>query len=419
MFTVAVNSVQLPTPNSPHGSKASLNIEQLRADTRGCTQVAHLNNAGSALPPSVVVDTVIDYLRLEEQIGGYEAHAQSMDQLNAVYESVATLIGAKPENIALTESATSSWDRAFSAIAFADTFTPSSRILVSSSEYASNVLPIMQIARKTGASIEYIPDSDKGVTDLAALRDLLDDSVALVSINHCPSQNGLINDVTGMGEIIRSITPDTWYLVDACQSVGQIPVNATEVGADFLSVTGRKFLRGPRGTGFLYCSQRALTELEPFPLDLHGGSWNGLNSYEIGDGARRFESWEKSYAALIGLGSAIDYALALGMDAIEERITTLASYARSQLSTVSGVQVHDRGDNLSGIVTFTHDTAPANAIVAMLRESGINVSLGTPDYSQVDYLAHNIDSLVRVSPHVYNTNDEIDLLIRAVDALAN
>lgn len=406
MFTVTVNS-----------GKPALDIDQLRADTRGCTTVMHLNNAGSALPPAVVVDTMVDFLRAEETHGGYEAHAVAMDQLGQVYSSLATLVGTDPDHIALTESATSSWDRGFSAITYTYPLSADSRILVSSSEYASNVLPIMQVARRTGAQIEFIPDTESGVTDVAAFADMLDDSVALVAINHCPSQNGLINDVAAIGEIIRTRNPATWYLVDACQSVGQLPVNAPEIGADFLSVTGRKFMRGPRGTGFLYCSDRALTELEPFPVDLHGGHWNALDTYVLREGARRFESWEKSYAAMLGLGAATDYLLALGQPAITDRITSLAAYAREGLTTVPGITVLDRGEQLSGIVTFLHESLPADSIVGQIRAAGINVSLGSPDYSQVDYIGHSVSGLVRVSPHVYNTTSEIDTLLETVRLL--
>jgi selenocysteine lyase/cysteine desulfurase len=324
------------------------------------------------------------------------------------------MLNTNPDNIALTESATSSWDRAFAAIAFTEPPAAGSRILVSSSEYASNVLPIMQLAKRTGAVMEFIPDNASGVTDVDAFADMLDSSVSLVAINHCPSQNGLINDVTAIGEIMHGNNSRAWYLIDACQSIGQLPVDAPAIGADFLSATGRKFLRGPRGTGFLYCSPRALTELEPFPIDLHGGHWNSATDYQLRDGARRFESWEKSYASILGLGAAVGYAQNLEIDAIAHRISTLSSYTRATLESITGIEVLDRGAPLSGIVTFRHESIDAVEFVAELKAHGVNVSLGTPDYSQVDYLAHGVESLVRVSPHVYNTEAEIDRLIELV-----
>jgi cysteine desulfurase/selenocysteine lyase len=398
--------------------ESGLDVAQLRADTLGCTEVVHLNNAGSALPPSIVVDTMIEHLRLEEMIGGYEAHARAAERIDAVRNSIGLLLDTSGSNIALSTSATDSWDRAFSAITFAGDFGPDTRILASSSEYASNVLPVMQLARHHGVQLEFIPDDNNGVTDVAALESMLDDEVAAVLINHCPSQNGLINPVAAIGHALARAQSNAWYLVDACQSVGQLPVDAISIGADFLSVTGRKFVRGPRGTGFMYCSARALAELEPFPADLHGANWNP-DGYSMRTNAQRFEAWEKSYAALLGLGAAVDYSLALGMDAIRTRIGYLSYELRLLLAQISGVHVLDRGIEKSGIVTFNHERVEAAEIVAGLKNSGINVSLGTPEYSQVDYIAHQVSSLVRVSPHVFNTREELERCADTVRGLTN
>lgn len=398
--------------------ESGLDVAKLRADTLGCTEVNHLNNAGSSLPPSIVVDTMVEHLRREEIMGGYEAHARAAERIDEVRNSIGLLLDTSGSNIALSTSATDSWDRAFSAITFAGDFGPDTRILASSSEYASNVLPVMQLARHHGVQLEFIPDDNNGVTDVAALESMLDDDVAVVLINHCPSQNGLINPVAAIGHALARAQSNAWYLVDACQSVGQLPVDAISIGADFLSVTGRKFVRGPRGTGFMYCSARALAELEPFPADLHGAHWNP-DGYSMRTDAQRFEAWEKSYAALLGLGAAVDYSLALGMDAIRMRIDYLSFELRLLLAEVSGVRVLDRGIEKSGIVTFNHDRVEAAEIVAGLKNSGINVSMGTPEYSQVDYIAHQVSSLVRVSPHVFNTREELERCAEIVRGLTN
>ncbi len=398
--------------------ESGLDVAQLRADTRGCTEVVHLNNAGSALPPSVVVDTMVEHLRLEEMIGGYEAHARAAERIDAVRDSIGQLLDTTGANIALSVSATDSWDRAFSAITFAGDFGPDTRILASSSEYASNVLPVMQLARHHGVQLEFIPDDQNGVTDVAALESILDDQVAAVLINHCPSQNGLINPVAAIGHALARAQSHAWFLVDACQSVGQLPVDVTGIGADFLSVTGRKFVRGPRGTGFMYCSPRALAELEPFPADLHGATWDP-DGYSMRTDAQRFETWEKSYAALLGLGAAVDYSLGLGMDAIRKRIDYLACEMRRMLTEISGSEILDRGIEKSGIITFNHERVEAAEIVAGLKNSGINISMGTPQYSQVDYLAHGVTSMVRVSPHVYNTLEELERCAEVVRGITN
>lgn len=392
-----------------------IDLDALRADTPGCTRVAHLNNAGSALQPAIVTDTVVAHLRREEEVGGYEAHAEARDRVAGVYASVAELVHAPVERVALVESATVAWDRGLQAIAFSDPLGPGDRMLVSGSEYASNVLPLLQLARRIGASVEVIPDGDDGAVDVEALGDMLDDRVRIVSVNHAPSQNGLVNDVVAIGDMLRMHGSPAWYLVDACQSVGQLPVDMGRIGCDVLSATGRKFLRGPRATGFLVVSARMLDDLEPFPLDLHGAEWTTLDDYVLAEGAARFESWEKAYAALLGMGAAIDYALACGIDALAERIGALASRLRIGLAGIPGVLVRDRGSVQSGIVTIRVDDAAG--VVAGLRARGINTSLSTPDYSRIDFGRDGAEGLVRLSPHAYNTEDEVDRAIAAVAEL--
>jgi selenocysteine lyase/cysteine desulfurase len=392
-----------------------LDIEALRADTPGCTHVTHLNNAGCALPPAIVTDTMVEHLRREEAIGGYEAHAEARDRVAGVYASVGALVNAPIERVALVESATVAWDRGLQAIAFSDPLQPGDRMLVSGSEYASNVLPLLQLARRTGASVEVIPDAGDGTVDVEALGAMLDERVRIVSVNHAPSQNGLVNDVVAIGDMLRIHGSPAWYLVDACQSVGQMPVDMGRIGCDVLSATGRKFLRGPRATGFLVVSERMLDELEPFPLDLHAATWTTVEDYEVAAGAARFESWERAYAALLGMGAAIDYALACGIEPIAERIGVLATRLRVGLADIPGVMVRDRGTVQTGIVTLRVDDAAG--VVAGLRARGINTSLSTPDYSRIDFGRDQATGLVRISPHAYNTEDEVDRAIAAVAEL--
>ena len=392
-----------------------IDVAALRADTPGCAHVTHLNNAGSALQPAIVTDTVVAHLRREEELGGYEAHAEARDRVAGVYASVGALVNAPIERVALVESATVAWDRGLQAIAFSDPLGPGDRMLVSGSEYASNVLPLLQLARRTGATVEVIPDGADGAVDVEALGDMLDDRVRIVSVNHAPSQNGLVNDVVAIGDMLRMHGSPAWYLVDACQSVGQMPVDMGRIGCDVLSATGRKFLRGPRATGLLVVSQRMLDDLEPFPLDLHAAEWTTIDDYVIADGAARFESWEKAYAALLGMGAAVDYALACGIDAIAARIGGLAERARAGLAEIPGVTVRDRGTAQSGIVTIRVDDAAG--VVAGLRARGINTSLSTPDYSRIDFGRDQATGLVRISPHAYNTEDEVDRAIATVAEL--
>lgn len=388
-----------------------LDVELLRAETPGCLHVNHLNNAGAALQPQIVTDAVVDHLEQEGRVGGYEAQSAAAGRIAAVYTSIGDLIGGNAGQLSLVESASEGWSRAFQAIDFTRPFGQGDRVLVSSSEYASNVLPIMQVARRRGARLEFIPDDESGCVDVSAFSSMLDADVAMVAITHCPSHNGLTNDVAAIGAALAGSS--AWYVVDGCQAVGQIPVDVAAIGSDFYSATGRKWLRGPRGTGFLHASQRALTDLEPFPLDLHSATWTA-EGYDIQPGGRRYEYWERSYACVLGLGAAVDYALHWGIGTIAGRISELATSTRAALDAVPGVVVRDRGVQRTGIVTFTHDRIPAGQLVETIRSAGINVSLSTPDYALHDFTKQSVDGLVRVSPHVYNTETELDHLVAVV-----
>jgi selenocysteine lyase/cysteine desulfurase len=388
-----------------------LDVDRARADTPGCQNVTHLNNAGASLPPRPVVEAVIGYLRLEASIGGYEAAAARLDETEHTYDAVGRLLGARREEIALVENATRAWDMAFYALPL----ERGDRILTATAEYASNVIAFMQLARRRGVRVEVVPDDDSGQLDVDALRGLLDERVKLIAINHVPTHNGLVNPAAEIGRVAREAGVP--YLLDACQSVGQMPIDVEAIGCDLLSATGRKFLRGPRGTGFLFVSERLLERLDPPFLDLHAASWTAPDEFVVRPDARRFESWESSLAGRIGLGAAVDYALALGLDAIQQRVTGLAAGLRQRLRAIPGVTVHDRGARQCGIVTFSVAGHDAGEVAATLARHRINVSQSAPEAARYDFDARGLPVLVRASVHYYNTEEELDALCRVVEAL--
>ncbi|MFO1080417.1 MAG: aminotransferase class V-fold PLP-dependent enzyme [Reyranellaceae bacterium] len=388
----------------------TLDVERLRAETPGCAHVLHLNAAGAALPSRRTLDATLDHLRLESEIGGYEAAAKAHDQLEGFYPAVARLVGAAPGEIAFVENATRAWDLAFYSLEF----KPGDRILTCVSEYSSNYISYLQVARKTGAELVVVPDDADGQIDLAALERAIDRRTKLISISHVPTQGGLVQPAEAVGRLARQA--GVLYLLDACQSVGQLPVDVEAIGCDFLSVTGRKYLRGPRGTGFLYARQATTASIEPVFLDNHAAKWTAADSYEVSPDARRFENWERYFAGVIGLKVAVDQANELGMPAIWERLKVLADGLRARLGSLQGIHLADLGTVKGGIVTFTVDGADHLALRDALRRQAINVTVSTRFSSRLDLERRGLQTVMRASVHVYNTEAELDRFVAALDA---
>lgn len=384
-----------------------MDIDRIRADTPASSRRAYLHNAGSALMPVQVVHAMKRHIDLEAEIGGYAAAAREAARLDGVYRSVARLLNASPDEIALVENATVAWQMAF--YAYALSFQPGDRILTAQAEYAANYVAYLQVARRTGATIGVVPNDASGQLDVAALERMIDARTKLIAVTWVPTNGGLVNPAAAVGRIARA--HDIAYLLDACQAVGQMPVDVEALGCDMLSATGRKFLRGPRGTGFLYVRRSMLQRLEPPMIDHFAAPWVSRDAYQLRDDARRFETWENNYAARLGLGVAIDYALDLGLEAIQARCRALADRLRTGLATVAGVQLRDLGPAPCAIVSFTIEGVEARDVVASAERAGITIGASNPSSTRLDAEARSLPVLVRASPHYYNTEAEIDRLI--------
>jgi len=382
-----------------------IDLAGVRADTPGIEHRIHLNNAGAALMPRPVLEAMTAYLKREGEIGGYETADEARQKLDAVYTSVARLVGADAKEIALAENATIAWQMAFYSFAF----QPGDRILTARAEYAANYVAFLQVAKTHGVKIDVVPDDENGVLDPGALEKMIDDRVRMIAITWIPTNGGLVNPAAEVGKIAR--THGIPYLLDACQAVGQMPVDVDRLGCDMLSATGRKFLRGPRGTGFLYVRQAMLAELHPPMIDHFAAPWVAPDRYELRPDARRFENWENNYAARLGLGVAIDYALALGLDEIEARCRELGNTLRTELRRLPGVQVHDLGLRPSAIVSFSIEGHQADVVKAALADVGINVSTSRASSTLLDATARALPTVLRASPHYYNTEDDLMALV--------
>ena len=390
----------------------SIDLARARADTPAVARLLHFNNAGAGLMPAPVLETVIEHLHLEAEIGGYEAAATAAARHERVYDSIATLLTCHRDEVALVENATVAWQLAFHSLQLA----AGDRILTGEAEYASNYISFLQVARARGVEVAVVPSDEDGALSVAALERMIGPSVKLIAVTHVPTNGGLVNPAAAIGRLARAHKIP--FLLDACQSVGQLPIDVDAIGCDMLSATGRKYLRGPRGTGFLYVRRALLQRLEPPFIDLQGATWVAPDRYELRPDARRFENWENYFAGQLGLGAAIDYALAWGLHAIAARIVPLAESLRSRLGAIPGVTLRDLGTQRCGIVSFTVAGQEARDLVASLRRQHINISASGPSSTLLDALARKLPDLLRASVHYYNSEAEVDRFAAAIEKVA-
>ncbi|HET9464948.1 MAG TPA: aminotransferase class V-fold PLP-dependent enzyme [Gemmatimonadales bacterium] len=386
-------------------------VARWRSDTPGCSRIAHLNNAGAALAPRPVQEAILAHLGREQELGGYEAADAEAEAVHRTYGSMARLLGAEPRNIALVQNSTIAFAQAIAAFDLG----PGDIILTSRADYASNQIMYLSLARRRGVEIVRAPDAAEGGVDPDGVRRLVGRRrPALVALTWVPTNSGLVQPVEAVGRICREAGVP--YLIDGCQAIGQLPVDVHRLQCDYLSATARKFLRGPRGVGFLYVSDRVLQAgAHPLLVDMHGATWTEADSFTLTPDARRFETWEFAFALVLGLGAAAEYALDVGVERGGGRAGELAQYARGRLATLPGVRVLDRGPELCAIVTVALAGHEANEVKLQLRARGINTSSPHREDAVIDMDEKQTASALRISPHYYNTREEIDT---AVDALA-
>ena len=391
-------------------------IETFRNETPGCQSVVHLNNAGAGLMPDVVAKAQIDHIMLEAQIGGYEAAAFKSGAIREFYEQTALLLNCKPSNIAFTASATDSYTRALSSIPF----TAGDIILTDNDDFVSNQIQFLSLKKRLGIKIIHINNAEMGGVDLNDLQEKLKHyQPKLLAITHIPTNSGLMQPVDDIAKIYsdysRTAGEKTWYILDACQSVGQMKLDVQKLRCDFLSFTGRKFLRGPRGTGVLYISDDTLKAgLEPMFIDMRGAEWTDRGTYKQQPDAKRFEDWEFAYSTVIGTMEAIKYCRNIGEDKIWQQVKLLSGPLREELASIEKVKVFDRGPMQGGLVTFNVENSNPDHIVNELAKRKINLVASYRAYGLIDFDEKGVKWVVRASPHYYNTIDEIEYFIASL-----
>ena len=390
-----------------------INTEALRNDTPGCREKVHFNNAGASLMPKPVIESIENYIRLEASEGGYEAADHKATEINGFYESAARLLNGNASNIAFTSSATNSYARALSCIPF----ERGDKVLIANEDYISNQLAFLSLQKRWGIQLLRATSLPEGGVDVDDMKRLMDKHLPrLVSLTHVPTNSGLVQPVERVGDLCRE--RGIPYLVDACQSVGQFPVDVKKIRCDFLSATFRKFLRGPRGTGFLYVSDDILKKnWEPLFIDMRGADWTGDNDYKLRADARRFEEWELPYALVLGAKAALDYALSVGLTDIQSKNRILCERFRLGVKKIPGLSLLDLGKLQSSIITVRVPRLQPNSLLEVLRRQNINTSISYRIFALIDFEKKGVDWALRVSPHYFNTEEEIDLLLNSLRVL--
>jgi selenocysteine lyase/cysteine desulfurase len=358
---------------------------------------------------------MLGHLNLEARIGGYEASAARAAEVREFYTEIAALINCSPDNVAFAGSATHAFATALSAIPF----QAGDVILTTRNDFISNQIAFLSLRKRHQVKIVHAPDMPEGGVDAAAMAaQMRSVRPRLVAVTHIPTNSGLVQPIAAIGQHCREL--DLLYLVDACQSVGHYPIDVAEIGCDLLTATCRKFLRGPRGSGFLFVSDRVLRAgYEPLFIDMHGARWVEPDRYQAASTAARFEEWEFPYATVLGCAVAARYARSVGIDAVAQRSPMLAARLRARLDALPGVRVLDRGPQLSAIVTAGIEGWQPQPFKAALDTARINSALSFREFAQFDFADKGVDWCLRLSPHYYNTEAEVDQVAAAVAALAS
>jgi len=394
--------------------KTALNaqeIQQLRTETKGTSERIHFNNAGASLPPDMVVETVINYLNEEAVYGGYETEYKYREELENTYTLIAKLINANKDEVAIVENASTAWGLAFNGISF----EKGDVIITSEMEYVTNLMGFLNAKKSYGIEIKVIPNDEHGNFLLSTLEETISHQTKLIAITHIPSTSGSMIPIIEIGKI--ACRHNILYLVDACQSAGQLPIDVREIDCDILAITGRKYLRAPRGTGFLYVRKEVQDKLKLTLMDSHTAEWVSETDFKIRDDARRFELYEKNRALALGLGKAVEYAMNIGIDRIWQRVQNLAGKMRKQLEDIDGITVHDQGDQKCGIVTFSVNGVDSALVKSELAAKQINVSVGKAISTLIYMNKNHLTSVVRASIHYYNNEEEIKVMCDALKTM--
>lgn len=370
----------------------------------------YLNNAGAGELSNITLNAMIDYYQYEQKVGAYQAAKDKKDIIDMFYTNVAKLINADDVGeIAFVDNASRGWNLAIRGIEL----SKNDVIVTLSTEFGTNLITIYDHAMKSGASVRVIPCTDKGKVDIQLLEKVLSEyrGVKVIAISHAVAHGSIVNPVEQIGVLARKY--GALYIVDACQSVGQITVDVKEIDCDVLVASGRKWLCGPRGTGFMYIRNK--TNIRPTQLDLASADLILNDDYsvtgvKIRQDAKRFEIWERNIASQIGLATAIDIILNVGLDEISRKIKCFSTEIRNAISKNPKLILIGSEESSSGIVGFiTKKSDVEKSILDSFVKNGLTISTMSDWDCPLDFPKNGVKTIFRLSPHYYTNIETIEL----------
>lgn len=370
----------------------------------------HFNHSGAGLPSPQTVQAIIDQLRLEAEMGPMEASHLVAEKKAETYELAARLLNCSPQQIAFGTG----HGQLFGDIVSAIPLEAADEILVSRQEWMGNIACLQNAANLTGATVKMMASDDTTAVDVDALRSALSADVRIVALTWIGASSTLVNPAAAIGRVLRETGSSAFFIIDASQAIGQIPIDVQELGCDALTACGRKFLRGPRGTGLAYISPRLAAKAVLRKIDNFTVVWDSKNCTSLTGSARAFEIGEESVALRLGLGKAMEQALENGIANIQSELGRKSTRLRHALASVTGVRVMDLGNHKSASVTFTVDGLTCASVKQNLAGQNIAIGMNGREYTPFDLDIRGISELLRASVHLSTTDNEIESLVEAI-----
>lgn len=392
-----------------------MNIKKLREDTP-CENV-YLNHVSTSVPPVQVVDAVGEYFRISTTFGSTSAKGQSMtlERKASAKAACARLIGAAPDEICFT----SNGSQAISLVAQGLRLEAGDNVIVDGLSFIANAAPFLSLKKTRGIELRFAPVSLPGITDLKGMEAMIDKNTRLISICHMPNNLGMLQPVHEIGRIAKKHSVP--YMLDAANTVGLQTLNVSDIGCDFMAASGRKYLRGPSGSGFLYVNKNAAELLEPPVPTWNSGTWDwregdwdwDRNIFIPASGAERMNMGEYDFPAIFGLGRAVEYVGECGgVEAIRERTEHLLRYLIDKMQGIPDAQILGslRAEDYGGMIGFNIKDIPFSVVGRHLNDNNVGV-MAHSFFSPGVLKLFGVEGVVRFCVHCWNTEDELDYAV--------